>query len=181
MPLLQDTPTTTDEASALAMIQKRADKGDAAAIAHLGHQYSNGRLGLTKDATRAIELWTEAAELGLLSAHYELGRVYYHGDGVEEDKTMGTHHWQQAAIKGHVLSRHSLGCVEDESGNYDLAVQHLMISAKMGDQDSLNNIKSMFKGGAATKEQYAEALKGYRDALEEMKSPQREEAKRLRN
>ena len=37
----------------------------------------------------------------------------------------------------------------------------------------------MFKEGLVTKAQYAEALLGYRDALEEMKSPQREEAKRL--
>ena len=34
-----------------------------------------------------------------------------------------------------------------------------------------------FKKGQATKAQYAEALLGYRDAVEEMKSPQREEAK----
>ena len=54
-----------------------------------------------------------------------------------------------------------------------------MISAKMGYEDSLNAIKAMFKAGLATKEQYAEALLGYRDAVEEMKSPQREEAKRL--
>ena len=31
----------------------------------------------------------------------------------------------------------------------------------------------------AIRAQYAEALKGYGDAVEEMKSPQREEAKRL--
>ena len=54
-----------------------------------------------------------------------------------------------------------------------------MISAKMGDEMSLNSIKEMFKEGDASKAQYAEALIGYRDALEEMKSPQREEAKRL--
>ena len=55
-----------------------------------------------------------------------------------------------------------------------------MISAKMGNEKSLNSIKTVFKGGRATKAQYAEALLGYRDAvLEEMKSPQREEAKRL--
>ena len=62
---------------------------------------------------------------------------------------------------------------------YDLAVQHLMISAKMGYELSLNRIKGMFKRGHATKAQYAQAMIGYRDAVEEMKSPQREEAKRL--
>ena len=49
----------------------------------------------------------------------------------------------------------------------------------MGYESSLNAIKDMFKDGQATKPQYSEALFGYRDAVEEMKSPQREEAKRL--
>ena len=82
-------------------------------------------------------------------------------------------------MKGDVPSRHMLGVVEFNEGNYELAVQHLMISAKMGYEGSLNGIKDMFKDGHATKAQYAEALLGYRDAVEEMKSPQREEAKLL--
>ena len=175
------THLPTDDASALAMIQKRVDKKDAAAIKGLGYLQYNGKLGLTKDVPRAIELWTEAAELGSIDAHHELGLVYYHGDGVEEDKPRGIHHWQQAAIKGHVDSRHNLGLAEyNYNGNYNLAVQHLMISAKMGYEKSLNGIKEMFQEGHhATKAQYAEALIGYRDAVEETKSPQREEAKRL--
>ena len=141
---------------------------------------ANHRLGLAKNVPRAIELWTEAAELGSNDAHYQLGAVYYHGDGVEEDKPRGIHHWQQGAMKGHVMSRYGLGGAERyENANHELAVQHWMISAKMGYEGSLNGIKDMFKEGHATKAQYAEALVGYRDAVEEMKSPQRDEAKRL--
>ena len=95
------------------MIQKRVDKTDAEAINYLGNICYQGYLGLTKDVPRAIELWTEAAELGSLDAHYRLGLVYYkfngNGNGVEEDKPRGIHHWQQAAMKGDALSRHSLG------------------------------------------------------------------------
>ena len=54
-----------------------------------------------------------------------------------------------------------------------------MISAKLGLKDSLDAIKDMFTDGDATKDQYAEALRGYRDAVEETKSHQREEAKVL--
>ncbi|EJK60615.1 hypothetical protein THAOC_18992, partial [Thalassiosira oceanica] len=43
----------------------------------------------------------------------------------------------------------------------------------------LDDIKKMFVEGHATKAQYAEALRGYQDAIEKMKSPNREEAKRL--
>ena len=173
------TPYTNDDASKLAMIQKRADKGDADAICYLGIKYYYGSLGLEKNVSRAIELWTEAAELGSSDAHFHLGMLYYTGDGVEEDKPRGTRHWQQAAIKGHVESRHNLGVAEFGGGNHQLAVQHWMISAKMGHEKSLNCIQKMFKDGHATKSQYAKALLGYRDAVEEMKSPQREEAKRL--
>ena len=173
------TTLPADDASSLAMIKKRADKGDATAIKTLGDKYFYGQLGLTKDVPRAVELYTEAAERGSLNAHCQLGAAYCNGDGVEEDKTRGVHHWQQAAMKGNVGSRHNLGFVEHGNGNYQLAVQHWMISAKMGFEGSLNDVKAMFKQGHATKAQYAEALIGYRDAVEEMKSPQREEAKRL--
>ncbi|EJK71561.1 hypothetical protein THAOC_06983 [Thalassiosira oceanica] len=173
------TPIPEDDAPMLAMIRKRVDKGDAEAITLLGEHYYYGDLGLTKDVPRAIELWTEAAELGSIYAHYHLGHMYCTGNGVEEDKPRGIHHWQQAAIKGDVESRHNLGLAEYENGNYGHAVQHWMISAKMGYEQSLNNIKVMFKEGQATKAIYAGALLGYRDAVEEMKSPQREDAKRL--
>ncbi|EJK77267.1 hypothetical protein THAOC_00911 [Thalassiosira oceanica] len=212
------TPLPGDDASKLAMIQKRVGKGYAEAISSLGNNYFHGELGLAKDVPRAIELWMEAAELGSANAHYELGIAHYFGKGIEEDEPRGIRLWQLAAMKGHVLSRDSLGVLghkyytgkgveedkprgirhwqqaamkgdaesravlgvaEYQNGNNELAVQHWMIAAKRGFEKSLNAIKDMFKEGQATKAQYAEALLGYRDAVEEMKSPQREEAKRL--
>ena len=173
------TAYPADEASGLAMIQKRVDKGDAEAIYQLGTKYHFGSLGLTKNVPRAIELWTEAAELGSLEAHFRLGCRYYNGDGVNEDKPRGIYHWKQAAMKGNAPSRHNLGVDEFDKNNYKIAVQHLVISAKMGHEESLNVIKEMFKGGLATKAHYAEALLAYRDAVEGTKSPQREDAKRL--
>ena len=173
------TALTADDASILAKVQKRVDKGDADAIKLLGDTYYQGEHGLPKDVPRAIELWTEAAELGSANAHHDLGCAFYFGHGIEEDKPRGIQHWQQAAIKGDALGRHDLGVIELKGGKYELALQHWMISAKMGLEDSLNEIKKLFKEGHATKMQYAEALIGYRDALEEMKSPQREDAKRL--
>jgi len=46
----------------------------------------------------------------------------------------------------------------------------------MGFKQSLDKIKDLFAKGHATKSQYAEALKGYQDAVEEMRSTEREEA-----
>ncbi|EJK50600.1 hypothetical protein THAOC_30366, partial [Thalassiosira oceanica] len=126
------TPFPADDPSRLAMIQKRVYKGDADAITYLGHKHYFGQLGLAKNVSRAIELWTEAAELGSLDAHYQLGHVYYTGVGVEVDRARGIHHLQQSAMKGNAESRHNLGANEYDHGNYQLAVQHWMISAKNG-------------------------------------------------
>ena len=60
-------------------------------------------------------------------------------------------------MSGHVSARHNLGCEEFNAGNYDLALQHWMIAAKLGHEKSLNNVKDMFMNGLATKADYAEA------------------------
>ncbi|EJK54182.1 hypothetical protein THAOC_26254 [Thalassiosira oceanica] len=175
------TPTPYRNAAVLALIQKRVEARDPKATRLLADAYYNGRYELEIDVPRAIELWTEAANLGDLNAHFQLGYVYCDGEGVEEDVGRGVRHWQHAAIQGHPLSRHSLAVHEYKSGNHELGVQHWMISAKMGYETSLNAIKDMFMKGHATKAQYAESLRGYQTALEETKSPQREEAKTIFN
>ncbi|EJK48273.1 hypothetical protein THAOC_32947, partial [Thalassiosira oceanica] len=175
------TPTQFSDAAALPLVQKRVDAKDPKATEYLAQAYYNGRYGLEKDVPRAIELWTEAARLGDLDAHYCLGYWYCRGEGVEEDVARGIRNWQQAAIQGHPESRHALGIHEDNNGNHGLAVQHWMISAKMGLELSLNEIKLMFMKGHATKAQHAEALRGYQTALEEARSPQREEVKAFFN
>ena len=79
-----------------------------------------------------------------------------------------------------MLGRHSLGCFKGQMGNFNRAVRHFLISAKMGHKDSFEKFNTIYMAGGATKEQYAEALKGYQDAVEEMKSHDRDRAKRLR-
>ena len=79
----------------------------------------------------------------------------------------------------HVESRHNLGICDGSKGDCDRAVRHFLISAKMGDKDSLEIIKKVFMEGFATKEQYGQALRGYQDAVKEMKSPERDEAKKI--
>jgi len=50
----------------------------------------------------------------------------------------------------------------------------------MGAKISLDSIKDMFVEGVASKEQYADALKGYQDSMEEMASSERVEVKEIR-
>ena len=158
------------------MVQKRIDAGDPVAIWHLGTKYCFGQNGLKKDVTRAVELYERAAELGVKQAHYNLGVLYDVGTDVEKDMDKAIRHYEAAAMSGHDVARYILGCEDYEAGNYDLALQHWMISAKLGHEASLNNVKGFFMNGFATKADYAGALRGYQSAIKEMSSPDREEA-----
>ena len=195
---------TPQSSRVIAMIQKRADAGDPVAMFDLGQQYRFGKYGLEKDVTRAVELYERAAELGVKEAHYDLGLLYGEGRDVEKDTAKAIRHYEAAAMRGHVSARFNLGCEEHNAGNYDLALQHWMIAAKLGHEDALHNVKGMFKHGLimekaanlgvqhaldnvkgmfilglATKTDYAEALRGYQSAIDEMSSPDRDEAKSL--
>ena len=173
------TPFPDNDADVLARIRARVEKKDPAAITLLGGKYAQGGLGLRKNMRRAVELWAEAAELGSVEALFCLGLAYDIGKGVEQDKAKGVQFYEKAAMQGHIDSRSELGHFEAEKGNHDRAVRHFLISAKMGHEDSVENIKQIYIHGEATKEQYAEALKGYQNAVEEAKSHDRDEAKRL--
>ncbi|EJK53771.1 hypothetical protein THAOC_26717 [Thalassiosira oceanica] len=170
------TPLSGNDAKNLAMVRARVKKKDPVAINCLGENYGHGTLGLRKDIRKAVELWTEAAELGSIRALYNLGVSHLHGCGVQGDTKKAVEFFERAAVQGHIESRHNLGCIEGRKGNHDRAVRHLLISAMMGEKKSVDAIKISFMRGLATKDQYAEALKGYQDAVREMESPERLEA-----
>ena len=173
------TRYANNDADLLAMVQARVAKKDPAAINHLGDKYCLGSLGLRKDMRRAVELWTEAAELGSIEALCHLGVTYCEGKCVQQDMAKAAEFFKRAAMQGHVEGRHNLCTIEGLKGKWDRAVRHYIISSKTGLPQSLEAIKKLFMRGLATKEQYAEALKGYQDAEEEMKSHDRDEAKRI--
>ncbi|EJK43989.1 hypothetical protein THAOC_37514, partial [Thalassiosira oceanica] len=147
---------------ALIMIQKRVDAGDPVAMFHLGAKHENARYGLEKDVMRAIELYERAAVLGAKGANYNLAYLYAQGIDVEKDMAKAVRHYHEAsAMSGDVSARYNLGCVEKDAGNHDLALQHWMISAEMGHDDSLT-------------------ARGFQKATDGMSSSNRNEAKALR-
>lgn len=174
------TPRPEEDSQIIAMIQKRVAKGDPVAFFALGIQYQVELYGLEKDVTRVVELYERAAERGVKVAHYNLGVLYNEGTDVEKDVAKVIRHYEAAAMLGDVYARLNLGYEETRAGNRDIALQHCMISANLGDQDSLKIVKKFFMNGHATKADYAEeALRGYQNATEEMSSPDRDEAKEL--
>ena len=181
------TPFPESDEEIHAMITKRVKSGDPKAIHHLGACYKCGDNGVERDLPRAVELFERAAGLGLKTAHYSLATMFDKYDKyaaveglVDKDMARAVKHYEVAAKQGHVMARSCLGRIDYNAGNTGLALNHWMISAKLGDGDSLDAIKKMYMDGLATKADYAEALRGYHDAVKEMNSPEREEANAIK-
>jgi TPR repeat protein len=125
-----------------------------------------------------LEYWTKAAELGDADAHAQLSSLYHYAHGVvDKDMKKSIYHAEQAAIAGHPKARYNLGVNEAKyCGRYDRAVKHFIIAASVGCQHSLKTLDDLYGEGYASKEDYDSALRAYQAAVDEMKSPEREEA-----
>ena len=170
------TPTPSTEEEMIEQMKKRVKADDTEAMYGLGCYYYNGLYGVPQDHAKALELWHRAKELGGTTSYYCIGKAYYFGRGVERDEKKAQHYWELAAMGGDVMARHDLGVLEFNAGNMDRAVKHHMIAAGSRYNDSLENIKQMYKDGYAMKEDYAKVLRAYQAYLGEIKSPQRDQA-----
>eukprot|EP00956_Cyclotella_meneghiniana_P028705 scaffold67732_cov45-Cyclotella_meneghiniana.AAC.2 len=137
-------------------------------------------MGFSLDQRKAVELFQRASELGLASAHFNLGTSYQSGGGVEQDRKKAIHHWQQAAMMGYEDARYNLGCMETESRNMGNSMRHHIISAKCGHDNSLKEVKMGFRAGIVTKDDFADTLRCHQASQDETKSEQRDRARATR-
>lgn len=164
-------------------MDKRIEANDPRAYANMASFYMDGRhaqCGLTRDISKAIQYYQKAAELGLDRGHYNLGLAYFTGNhGIKKDVKKATHHFEHAAIRGNTVARDLLGNIESQNGDNARALRHWMIAARAGSDSCMDIIKKMAlecNPPLATKEQYVETLRAWKDASDEMKSEQREKA-----
>ena len=107
-------------------------------------------------------------------AFYLMGNIHSSGSfGVQRNRTKATYYYEQAAIKGHEVARHCLGCIEDaDGGNHDRAVKHFVIAAKAGVPESMKSLQKMFMKGDSciSKDLFKKTLRAHHDAATEMRS-----------
>ena len=154
------------------MVMKRVKRNDPNALSQVGY-----RRQCQGNHVTAIKYWTKAAELGDVSAHYELSVMYHEGQGIEKDMKKYFYHAQQAAIGGHPYARFTLGWSEVLNGRFEKAKKHFTIAANLGCHDSLKRVMKLCADGHASKEEYAAALRAYQTAVEAMKSAERDKAR----
>ena len=84
-------------------------------------------------------------------------------------------------MDGNVPARYNLGCGEGNAGNYHRAFKHFILSARAGDNISLDKVKAGFINGIVTKDEYANILRAFQSRQDEMKSDQRDKVRAARN
>ena len=117
---------------------------------------------------------SRAAELGDAEAHHQLACSYREGEGVEMDEKKRVYHLEEAAVRGHHTARYGLGSYEWNNGRFERAAKHFIIAANLGDDGSMKVLRSIYAGGNISKDTYLAALRGYQEAIDATKSPQRE-------
>ncbi|WP_445003723.1 tetratricopeptide repeat protein [Halomonas mongoliensis] len=80
----------------------KAEEGDVRAQVLVGAAYLYGleEKGVEADHEKGLYWLKEAANQGAAEAHYELGRMYCHGMGVDKDPVKCEEHLNQAAERG---------------------------------------------------------------------------------
>merc|ERR1711862_898403 len=138
--------------------------GDAVAMTMMGEYHIYGLNGVPRNV-KGIELYQEASKLGDIQAHFTLATVYDVGRfGLKKDVEKALSHYEVAAMGGHFGARINLGVYEVEDGKFDRALRHWMMSANMGCEKSLKKILLLCKDGLASRDDYAQALLGYKKA-----------------
>ena len=151
---------------------KRVEANDPDAMCKHGvEEYNKG------DFRSAFEYFTKASEFGHAEAHFKLAMLYETGEGVEKDEGKEMYHYEEAAIGGHPNARYNLGCVEWENNdNTERAVKHWIISATLGEGDSIKILREFYESGDISKKEFASALRAYQTAVVATQSPQRKDA-----
>jgi len=169
----QPVPKTVEEMNRNEM--KRVKANDPVAIFGMGFKLED-----KGDNESAFKYYTKAAELGHVSAHFQLSVMYREGRGVETDEERELYHLEEAAIAGNPFARYNLAMREERKNRIDRAVKHLIIAANLGYDDSIPRLKECYTAGVVSKEDFATALRAHQAAVDATKSPQREEAAKFK-
>lgn len=124
------------------------EKGVTKAYANLGRLHYEG-LGVEPDATKAAELFRDAANQGDAVSQYNLARLYEDGVGVERDPAEAIRLLETAAEQGNADAQNHLGAVYNNaaSPNFTQARQWYWRAARQGHSHAQYNLGVLYYNG----------------------------------
>jgi TPR repeat protein/CHAT domain-containing protein len=156
-----------DFAKALALLQKAAADGQAAAMDNLGVLYRDGN-GVTQDYRKALQWFQKAADAGDADAMNHLGWLYDGGKDVAQNSGRAREWYQKAADAGNTDAMYNLGVMyQDGQGvtqDYGKASDWYRKAADAGDTDAMNNLGMLYCYARGVAQDYLKARDWYQKA-----------------
>ena len=153
--------------------------GDGRTFNAMAYYNEMGFNGMPADHAKAFEMNLQAGKLGHANGYFNVGNAYWKGKGMAADIKKARKYYELAAMGGHVQSRLNIGLLEEQSGNVNRAIKHLLIAASDGDNTSLTAIKLFHKDGKVSKDDFEKTLRSYQKSHCDMKSDMRRKAERM--
>lgn len=156
-----------DPALAFNHLASAANTGSPVAILMLGDYYHNG-IGVTKDDTKALQMWKKAADLGSAEGQRSVGQAYREGLGVKPDLNESFTWTKKSAEQGNAkaaydLGQHYLRGIGVET-NEELACTWFQRSAASGNALAENSLGALYLEGRGVKQDPQQALKWFEKA-----------------
>lgn len=116
----------------------------------------------------------QSAERGDVIAQYNLGKMYYMGEGVPQNYNMAKKLWEQAASKGNPQAKNGLGTIYYsgkglKQQDINLARELFIQAARQGEYKALINLNKMFEDSYVTYQDLKKSNEDFRNSQEKNK------------
>lgn len=154
-----------DTAKGIELLTKAVAKGDFFAMDMLAGFYRDGYC-VTKDASKAVQLYQKAADKGYNGSMYSLAYMYYRGaDGIPNDYNKAIDWFTKAAEHGNAGAAYMLGYiyVEPKGVPQDLptGISWYKLACDRGSNSAMNNMGNLYYWGTGVTKDYSKAVLYY--------------------
>ncbi|KAJ3097225.1 hypothetical protein HDU97_005069 [Phlyctochytrium planicorne] len=129
----------------------------------LGLKYLRGTEDIEKNVQEAVRLFRSSAQNDNAHAQFNLGLLYYNGEGVKRSDAEAYKWFKKSAFQGHADAQNKLGhCYEHGYGvrkDANKAFDWYMMSANQLNCDGQRNIGSLYETGRGTEKNLNEAFR----------------------
>jgi ABC-type dipeptide/oligopeptide/nickel transport system permease component len=124
-----------------------------------------------KNFTEAAKWYRMSAEQGYAPAQYELGAMYYDGEGIKQDFSEALKWFRKSADQGNADAQNSLGHMyylgDGVTENHSEAVKWYRKSAEQGNKYAQKNLGEMYEYGYGITQDYGKAIEWYQKAAKQ--------------
>ncbi len=144
------------------LYEKSAAQNDAQGLNNLATYYKDGMAGLVVNLDKAFELYTKASSMGNKFAHNNLGKMYFYGEGVDEDNDKAFKFFKLAEEANFTNSYYFLGYLYNNGlgteKNYVQAKKYFELAVAAGNSDAADNLAIMYSLGLGVEKNQTKAV-----------------------